>query len=317
MKHLWPKVVDRWIKLQCRVHGMVDDHNYTPIGNIMFNASVGNVVSDQEIVNAIWLFMDDLKNLVSETSTVPKYLRTWMSECQLTRNQSSQTEASILLNVDKHVQITASKSEIDRRIQAFIQKKRMETDAFNRREFCQVHDSPDQSSCARTDATFVPRQSEKSLLKISRVQNEDLDKNDHPPKTKLGKMKTYPLLHPSSTIPYFRNTPEVKERLTNISNHVNRTKGGYQNNQNDVYKQIKTLEERILYLESMSPEYFMMQNGRNKPGIDTKNISPTKEHFSNEIKSPVRQVQTGFLDMRMAELRSKLLEKAQRRVEQE
>ncbi|KAF7662919.1 hypothetical protein LDENG_00222900, partial [Lucifuga dentata] len=66
---------------------------------------------------------------------------------------------------DVMVQIKAGKSEIDRRISAFMERKQMEINENNVREFCNVIDCNQENSCARTDAVFTPYPGFKSHVK--------------------------------------------------------------------------------------------------------------------------------------------------------
>ncbi|XP_068608099.1 MAP3K12-binding inhibitory protein 1 isoform X2 [Brachionichthys hirsutus] len=66
---------------------------------------------------------------------------------------------------DVTVQIRARKSEIERRISAFMERKQMEINENNVREFCNVIDCNQEDSCARTDAVFTPYPGFKSHVK--------------------------------------------------------------------------------------------------------------------------------------------------------
>ena len=50
------------------------------------------------------------------------------------------------------------------------------------------------------------------------------------------------------------STPAIQERLQNIERHIGIVK--HHPIPEDIYKRLKALEERILFLESTSPEYF-------------------------------------------------------------
>lgn len=139
----------------------------------------------------------------------------------------------------KLVQITAGQDELDRRIEAFIARKRIEIDASNIREFCDrtvptkaEEETEDFSTCARTDAVVVKRSGSKSHLRKSHVVNE-VGPSDE-----------------SGT-----HTPDgIKERLNNLEDIVYGTT--VKPVPKDVYARLKALEERVLHLESVSPEYF-------------------------------------------------------------
>jgi len=82
-------------------------------------------------------------------------------------------------------------------------------------------------------------------------------------------------------------TPALQERLQNMEQHL----GIYENQPipGDIYTRIKALEESILYLESVSPEYF------------------DGEFRLSRQKDEVEVVNQ--IDKRMAELRRKLKSK--------
>ncbi|XP_018086631.1 MAP3K12-binding inhibitory protein 1 isoform X4 [Xenopus laevis] len=128
------------------------------------------------------------------------------------------------------VQIKAKKSEIDRRILAFIERKQAEINENNVREFCNVIDCNQENSCARTDAVFTPYPGFKSHIKGGPV-----------PK--------------------------------------------------DVYQRIKRLEDRILELEGISPEYF------NSVDISKKRKAPqTSENYSlAEIDQKIKTLKQSLL----------------------
>ncbi|XP_073466115.1 MAP3K12-binding inhibitory protein 1 isoform X2 [Aquarana catesbeiana] len=133
------------------------------------------------------------------------------------------------------VQIQAGKSEIDRRILAFMERKQAEINENNVREFCNVIDCNQENSCARTDAVFTPFPGFKSHIKGQPV-----------PK--------------------------------------------------DIYQRIKKLEDRILELEGISPEYFQSMDMSNK----RKKVLPSQRYSLME------------LDQKINALRQTLLQKSKR-----
>jgi MAP3K12-binding inhibitory protein 1 len=48
----------------------------------------------------------------------------------------------------------------------------------------------------------------------------------------------------------------VDERLENIEKHMKLFEGGEKPVPKDIYARLKTIEEKILFLEGVSPEYF-------------------------------------------------------------
>ncbi|XP_015758841.1 PREDICTED: MAP3K12-binding inhibitory protein 1-like [Acropora digitifera] len=152
------------------------------------------------------------------------------------------------------VQVKAGKEEIDRRISAFIQRKRVEVDLLNKREFCNVVNTGtnNEFQCARTDAVFVHRIGQKGHIKATRVENTNTTSEAQA----LG-----PEISNTSTIPLeAKDCPGIEERLRNLETHF-----GYKPGRPlpcDVYKRLTNLEEKVLFLEGMSPEYFS-QNTQN------------------------------------------------------
>ncbi|XP_058522338.1 MAP3K12-binding inhibitory protein 1 isoform X5 [Ochotona princeps] len=129
------------------------------------------------------------------------------------------------------VQIKAGKAEIDRRISAFIERKQAEINENNVREFCNVIDCNQENSCARTDAVFTPYPGFKSHVKENSCARTD-----------------------AAFTPY----PGFKS-------HV---KGGPV--PRDIYQRIKKLEDKILELEGISPEYFQSVQNYSLAELDEK-----------------------------------------------
>lgn len=154
---------------------------------------------------------------------------------------------------DLTVQIKANKSEIDRRISAFMERKQLEINENNVREFCNVIDCNQENSCARTDAVFTPYPGFKSHVKVTRVVNT------YGPQTRGGAQAAAPVQGGSGEAQRGQlaracGNPAIEERLHNIETHLKLpTEGPVPLS---VYKRLKKLEDRILELEGLSPEYF-------------------------------------------------------------
>ncbi|XP_075049496.1 MAP3K12-binding inhibitory protein 1 isoform X2 [Mixophyes fleayi] len=151
------------------------------------------------------------------------------------------------------VQIQARKSEIDRRILAFIERKQAEINENNVREFCNVIDCNQENSCARTDAVFTPFPGFKSHVKVSRVLNA------YGPQTRTDSSASSSRAH---SLPQESGNQAVEERLQNIECHLRLKQGGPV--PTDIYQRIKKLEDRILELEGISPEYFQSMDASSK-----------------------------------------------------
>nr|XP_045252226.1 MAP3K12-binding inhibitory protein 1 isoform X3 [Macaca fascicularis] len=164
------------------------------------------------------------------------------------------------------VQIKAGKAEIDRRISAFIERKQAEINENNVREFCNVIDCNQENSCARTDAIFTPYPGFKSHVKVSRVVNtygpqtrpEGIPGSGHKPNSMLRDC----------------GNQAVEERLQNIEAHLRLQTGGPV--PRDIYQRIKKLEDKILELEGISPEYFQSVQNYSLAELDEK-ISALKQ----------------------------------------
>ncbi|XP_042896334.1 MAP3K12-binding inhibitory protein 1 [Parasteatoda tepidariorum] len=149
------------------------------------------------------------------------------------------------------IQIQVDDDEIEKRISTFIERKRKEANELNVQEFCghQLISEDDPAynvieSCARVDAVVIPRLGSKSRIKISRVENR------YGPQTKSAhkKIKVEPGL------PTAQNsiTDSLEERLRNMESHLKMEDCSGKT----AFQRIKALEDKILYLEGMSPEYF-------------------------------------------------------------
>ncbi|KAJ0062889.1 hypothetical protein NL108_008236, partial [Boleophthalmus pectinirostris] len=149
---------------------------------------------------------------------------------------------------DVMVQIRAGKSEIERRISAFMERKQMEINENNVREFCNVIDCNQENSCARTDAVFTPYPGFKSHVKVTRVVNS------YGPQTLMGSSPTDLQQTQAPALPQDCGNAAIEERLQNIEEHLKLPSAGPV--PLSVYQRIKKLEDRILELEGLSPEYF-------------------------------------------------------------
>ncbi|XP_059812642.1 MAP3K12-binding inhibitory protein 1 isoform X1 [Hypanus sabinus] len=171
------------------------------------------------------------------------------AQCKLEEQDESNIQSGTEL-----VQIKASKDEIERRISAFIERKQAEINENNIREFCNVINCNLENSCARTDAVFTPHPGFKSHIKVSRVVNM------YGPQTRT-ESEGESAQKPNSVTQNCGN-PAIEERLQNMEAHLKLPPGGPV--PVDVYQRIKKLEDRILHLEGLSPEYFQHVNLPNK-----------------------------------------------------
>ncbi|XP_065144606.1 MAP3K12-binding inhibitory protein 1 [Paramisgurnus dabryanus] len=163
---------------------------------------------------------------------------------------TSQREDQNKTQAEDNVQIKAGKSEIERRISAFIERKQLEINENNVREFCNVIDCNQEDSCARTDAVFTPYPGFKSHVKVTRVINT------YGPQTRVvhGELGD----HQQGSISRDCGNPAIEERLHNMEAHLKLPPAGPV--PQSVYQRLKKLEDRILELEGLSPEYFHSTN---------------------------------------------------------
>ncbi|XP_027526760.1 MAP3K12-binding inhibitory protein 1 isoform X1 [Neopelma chrysocephalum] len=180
------------------------------------------------------------------------------------------------------VQIKAGKAEIDRRISAFIERKQAEINENNVREFCNVIDCNQENSCARTDAIFTPYPGFKSHIKVSRVVNT------YGPQTRsegaLGSS------HKASLPMHDCGNQAVEERLQNIEAHLRLQTGGPV--PRDIYQRIKKLEDKILELEGLSPEYFQSVSCSGK----RRKVQPPHQNYSlAELDEKINAIKQALL----------------------
>ncbi|XP_028637858.1 MAP3K12-binding inhibitory protein 1 isoform X2 [Grammomys surdaster] len=179
------------------------------------------------------------------------------------------------------VQIKAGKAEIDRRISAFIERKQAEINENNVREFCNVIDCNQENSCARTDAVFTPYPGFKSHVKVSRVVNtygpqtrpEGIAGSGHKPPGTLRDC----------------GNQAVEERLQNIEAHLRLQTGGPV--PRDIYQRIKKLEDKILELEGISPEYFQSVNFSGK----RRKVQPPQNYSLAELDEKISALKRALL----------------------
>ncbi|XP_043553771.1 MAP3K12-binding inhibitory protein 1 isoform X3 [Chiloscyllium plagiosum] len=183
------------------------------------------------------------------------------------------------------VQIKANRDEIERRISAFMERKQAEINENNIREFCNVINCNQENSCARTDAVFTPHPGFKSHIKVSRVVNT------YGPQTRTEGVEAS--LQKCETMTQNCGNPAVEERLHNMETHLKLPTDGPV--PIDIYQRIKRLEDRILHLEGLSPEYFQHVN------------FPSKRRKVHETIQGYSLIE---IDEKINELKAVLLQKA-------
>ncbi|XP_076834715.1 MAP3K12-binding inhibitory protein 1 [Brachyhypopomus gauderio] len=179
------------------------------------------------------------------------------------------------------VQIKAGKAEIERRISAFIERKQLEINENNVREFCNVIDCNQENSCARTDAVFTPYPGFKSHVKVTRVVNT------YGPQTRGGRSNQGEAQ--AGLLSRDCGNPAIEERLQNIEAHLKLTPVGPV--PQSVYQRLKTLENRILELEGLSPEYFHSTSYSHK----RPKASISQNYSLSELDGKINAVRTALL----------------------
>ncbi|XP_075569156.1 MAP3K12-binding inhibitory protein 1 [Pelecanus crispus] len=187
------------------------------------------------------------------------------------------------INFDPEVvQIKAGKAEIDRRISAFIERKQAEINENNVREFCNVIDCNQENSCARTDAIFTPYPGFKSHIKVSRVVNT------YGPQTRSE--GAHGSSHKANAPIHDCGNQAVEERLQNIEAHLRLQTGGPV--PRDIYQRIKKLEDKILELEGLSPEYFQSVSCSGK----RRKVQPPHQNYSlAELDEKINAIKQALL----------------------
>ncbi|XP_030574770.1 MAP3K12-binding inhibitory protein 1 [Archocentrus centrarchus] len=184
---------------------------------------------------------------------------------------------------DVMIQIRAGKSEIERRISAFMERKQMEINENNVREFCNVIDCNQENSCARTDAVFTPYPGFKSHVKVTRVVNT------YGPQTRSGGDQGEAGEQQRGLVMRDCGNAAIEERLNNIEAHLKLPAVGPV--PLSVYHRLKKLEDRILELEGLSPEYFQSSSHLHK----RQKTSPAQSCSLTELDEKISAVKAALL----------------------
>ncbi|XP_069577207.1 MAP3K12-binding inhibitory protein 1 [Brachyistius frenatus] len=216
------------------------------------------------------------------TSSSVKEQTTAPSEHHPHNSQAAGSNAAAAAD-DVMVQIRAGKSEIERRISAFMERKQMEINENNVREFCNVIDCNQEDSCARTDAVFTPYPGFKSHVKVTRVVNT------YGPQTRSGGGPGEAGEQQRGSIVRDCGNAAIEERLHNIETHLKLPTVGPI--PSSVYHRLKKLEDRILELEGLSPEYFLSTSHLHK----RPKTSPAQACSLTELDEKISAVKAALL----------------------
>jgi len=177
------------------------------------------------------------------------------------------------------IQIKAGGDEVKRRIESFVELKRKQVNTCNVLDFC-THLDPEYS-CARVDAVLVRQKDSKGHFRVHRVENITGPQTQLPSVLRLQSQST-------STLPVVKQescsdskpcshsgiNPAVEERVKNAEVHL----GVSQPVPKDIYARLKVLEDRILQLEGLSPEYAQFWA-----------TQPKSEHEDNVPQKPLKK----------------------------
>ncbi|KAI4469114.1 molybdopterin synthase related [Holotrichia oblita] len=155
-----------------------------------------------------------------------------------------ENESSPEWKENKEFQIKASREEIEERIDRFMKRKRDEINRCNVKDFCMRDiDVECEDSCARIDSVLIKRKDSKGHLQgkelycvlVNRMYNAYCyrDQND------MEYLAKY--IPPNG----------IEERVKTLEHQLSLTTPVPRN----IYERLKELEDRLLHLESISPEY--------------------------------------------------------------
>jgi molybdopterin synthase catalytic subunit len=189
----------------------------------------------------------------SNTSATPSkklYLHTAVN---LNFDDCKVVESQIPKNL---IQINADSSEIERRLNCFVEKKREEIDNNNIQDFIVRKDEgeADEFSCARVNSIIFRQKDSKGHLRVHRVKNEYGPQTDFNYKSALDKLMETKCRFNDGSSGFAGDTTGVEERLMNIESHM-KLAGTNNFAKASVFERLKVIENKILLLETISPEY--------------------------------------------------------------
>ncbi|XP_022219387.1 molybdopterin synthase catalytic subunit isoform X2 [Drosophila obscura] len=186
------------------------------------------------------------------------------------------------------VQIRANDCELSKRLECFFKRKRAEINSHNVIDFKQSNLIPNidsktevKVSCARTQSTVSKQEQSNCHLKVRRVTNRcGPQQMQFRPKYKLELNRLM-----ASRV----STNEMGKSLHNSRLHAIETYIGLTGNDNEnIINRIKYVEDRILLLESISPEYqHFFEQSRMDPS-DHK-IRTKKTYSAHELRAYIHR----------------------------
>ncbi|XP_013080742.2 MAP3K12-binding inhibitory protein 1-like [Biomphalaria glabrata] len=195
------------------------------------------------------------------------------------------------------IQIKAvNEEEVLRRIDAFIRNKRMEVNERNIREFISPVLAESDTSCARTEAIYVHREGEKSHISLKKVDNSYGPQTTRPAEDEDYDHRSYRHL-PIDV----QRADAVEERLRNMEIHLS-----LDSESTNIFSRIKALEQRISFLEGVSPEYFT----RGVPVINEKSPEQSLDERSSVVTNVKQSENLNDINRRISQLKQVLKSKA-------
>lgn len=203
-------------------------------------------------------------------------------------NYNQDTDQNCDSNSNDNVQIQVSSEELRRRIEAFKLRKRKQKDERNVQEYCgrpyidELHPLWGEiNSCARVDAVFIPRYDHKSRVKVTRVRNMCGPQIEEAKEIKIDPEREKPECTDSFDA--------IQERLLSMESHLKLKSD--ETVKKNFFQRIKELEDRILYLEGICPDYFNLPT-TNYESTKKQNVSAREKMYSNwSIDDVQRRIQ--------------------------
>ncbi|KAJ0173474.1 hypothetical protein K1T71_010623 [Dendrolimus kikuchii] len=179
--------------------------------------------------------------------------------------------------IDKSlVQINVSSDELQQRIQNFIERKREQVNVSNIQDFIPgvAESGEDTETCARVRTQFVRRNDSKGHLKIRKVNNE-------------WGPQTVPNAIKAEQTPEVGLPSSIAERVLAVEKFLNIGPVS-----KDIYKRLKDMEDKIAYLEAVSPEYAQFWKNKGSENEDMKPENLVDYTFSaDDISRKIEQLE--------------------------
>ncbi|XP_060649625.1 molybdopterin synthase catalytic subunit [Drosophila nasuta] len=209
-------------------------------------------------------------------------------------------EDQSLTSDNKLVQIRVNDTDLNRRVECFLKRKRDEINLYNINDFkkhstdnesnCKNNedDFTEETSCARTQSFLVKQHQSKGHLKVRRANNNS------GPQMRPNYSQELNKLMASQETP---NNPTDNNSLPSIRLRNIETYMGLNSDDNgNILNRIKKLENRILLLESSSPEYkYLMQLPKDEQSTSLRKekkkiyMPDRLNSFIEKIKSEIEQ----------------------------